>query len=306
MAGRIRSIKPEILDDEIAAGLSDTAWRIWVSSWVLADDFANFRAGAKYLAAQVWQDTNRVPDAILGLEELRRAISPTSKLPLVFCYVVNGQRYAHIKGFPKHQRQDNASRRPRVPAPSESDSEWFPELTIELAARMIESRRDSFSRGESHPFAAYTSDLRPPITYHLPPSVPPDAFASAATEPRDPPAKDFEPAELTDQERAVLTAIVDDESLRPIVRAPGRLARDLLRVAPGIDVPTTLRKAGAWLRANPTKRKSNGAKFLLNWLTREQDSRGGRGVPPSGPRPGPARAVQPAAAVEFKPGRVIE
>ena len=59
MAGRIRSIKPELLDDEVAAGLSDAAWRLFVSSWILADDHGCFRAGARYLAPQGWPDTRR-------------------------------------------------------------------------------------------------------------------------------------------------------------------------------------------------------------------------------------------------------
>ena len=54
MAGRIRSIKPELLEDEKAAALSDAAWRLFVSSWLLADDYGCFRAGPRYLAALVW------------------------------------------------------------------------------------------------------------------------------------------------------------------------------------------------------------------------------------------------------------
>src|SRR6185312_11839658 len=98
MSGRIRSIKPEILDDEVAAGLSDAAWRLWVSLWVLADDHGNVRAGEKYLAAQVWQDTSRdVATPLLELVEKGR-LHP---------YSVGGQRYVEIHAWDKHQRVDN-------------------------------------------------------------------------------------------------------------------------------------------------------------------------------------------------------
>jgi len=115
MAGRIRSIKPEILDDEPAAALSDTAWRLWVSSWLLADDHGRFRAGARYLAANVWQDTGRTEAAEEAIGELARA-------KFIRLYVVEGQRYAEIKqaGWKRHQRIDHPGK-PRVPVPGAAD-----------------------------------------------------------------------------------------------------------------------------------------------------------------------------------------
>jgi hypothetical protein len=48
---------------------------------------------------------------------------------------------------------------------------------------------------------------------------------------------------------------------------------------PGVDVVAELRKARAWLEANPSKRKTaKGApRFLVAWLGRAQDGSGGRG-----------------------------
>lgn len=149
MSGRIRSIKPEVLEDELAAGLSDAAWRLWVSSWVLADDHGNFRAGDRYLAANVWQDTGR--DVAEARQELidRGFISP---------YAVDGQRYAHINGWSKHQRVDNAGK-PRVPPPEHDDGTWDQPLSPVLAqnrANRGEPTQDSAKReepGESPPRA---------------------------------------------------------------------------------------------------------------------------------------------------------
>ena len=67
---------------------------------------------------------------------------------------------------------------------------------------------------------------------------------------------------LSPRERGVLDSIQADETLRAITKNPATLALDLCRVAPGLDVALEIAKAGAWLRADPKRRKSNGARFL--------------------------------------------
>jgi hypothetical protein len=107
-----------------------------------------------------------------------------------------------------------------------------------------------------------------PLKLTAPPNTP--------TQPTRPEgSRDLDPSALTNAERAVHAAIVADESLRPIVRTPAKLAKDLVRVGPGVSVVNEIVKAGAWLRANPARRKKNGAKFLLGWVEREQEKRGG-------------------------------
>lgn len=108
MPGRIRSIKPELLEDEKAAALSDGAWRLFVSSWLLADDHGNLRAGDRYLAAQVWQDTGKLAEARGALRELAAG-------EFLLVYEANGERYAKIRSWANHQRVDNAGK-PRVPS----------------------------------------------------------------------------------------------------------------------------------------------------------------------------------------------
>lgn len=137
MAGRIRSIKPEILDDEEAAGLSDAAWRLWVSLWVLADDYGNARGGSRYLAASVWQDSRlaaKVPALLDELEKARRIVR----------YEAGGQPYAHIRNWEKHQRIDNAGR-PKVPALN--DVNTLPFDSPRAAANVGEPPQGSASRG---------------------------------------------------------------------------------------------------------------------------------------------------------------
>ena len=154
MAGRIRTIKPELLEDEKACALSDAAWRLFVSSFLLADDHGRFRAGGRYLAASVWQDTGRTADAEAARDELAAA----GRIRL---YVVGSDTYAEIPTWIRHQRIDNASK-PRIPQPGGND--YLPLPTV--------SRRVAASRGESRDLAALppTSDLRPPTSDLRPPT----------------------------------------------------------------------------------------------------------------------------------------
>jgi hypothetical protein len=151
MAGRIRSIKPEILDDEEASSLSDEAWRLWVSMWLIADDHGNCRAGDRYLASQVWQDSSRSPRVAAVLRELRGARR-------VELYENGGERFAHIRNWAKHQRIDNAGR-PRVNGPDHQDSKPWEGIRGE-SPRVSEVRRSD-------------QDLRPPTTTNESPAAAP-------------------------------------------------------------------------------------------------------------------------------------
>jgi hypothetical protein len=133
MAGRIRSLKPEVLDDETNASLSDGAWRLWISMWMLADDHGGVRAAERYLAANVWQDTTREVGPIL--EELIAK-------GRVEAYSVGGQRYVRVTDWAKHQRIDNAGK-PRVPTPDEDDGTWNQELGRVFAESRGEAPRNA-------------------------------------------------------------------------------------------------------------------------------------------------------------------
>src|SRR5690606_4058923 len=140
MAGRIRSIKPEILEDDKAAELSDVAWRLWVSWWCIDDDHGRLRANAAFLHGQAFWGTPRpIADVAKATEELDDS-------GLITLYEVNGQTYAYVTNWSKHQRVDNAGK-PRCPGPEEG--------TVRR-----ESPRVSASRGELPP----DPDHRPPTT----------------------------------------------------------------------------------------------------------------------------------------------
>jgi hypothetical protein len=98
-----------MLEDERIAGLSDTAFRLFVAGLPLADDHGNLRASVPFLLGQVfWLRPPQV--------SLQEALAELTSVSVWELYVVNGQTYAHIRGFSKHQRLDNAGA-PLVPLP---------------------------------------------------------------------------------------------------------------------------------------------------------------------------------------------
>lgn len=142
---RIRTLKPEILEDEMTAGLSDGAFRLFVAMIVLADDHGNVRAEERWLEGQVWW-SRRFAEVRGEIPRVAEILRELSEALLIELYEVRSQFYAHIRSWEKHQRIDNAGK-PRVPGPSES------------------SRNFAEFRGEIPRFAA---GPRPPTSDHDP------------------------------------------------------------------------------------------------------------------------------------------
>ncbi len=118
MSGRIRSIKPEWLEDEDLASLSDTARMVSVSLIVLADDYGNGRAHPLFLASRIWPYASGDPAETLA--KLSRALHELSEAGFVLLYRVAGQQYFNIRNWSKHQRVDRPSK-PRIPGPDKDD-----------------------------------------------------------------------------------------------------------------------------------------------------------------------------------------
>jgi hypothetical protein len=101
MMGRIRSIKPEILTDEKTAALSDHDWRLFVSMFVMADDYGNLRASPGFAHSQAFWGTEAT------VQDSRKSLERLAKLSLIRLYEVHGQQYAHIVNWDKHQKVDH-------------------------------------------------------------------------------------------------------------------------------------------------------------------------------------------------------
>jgi hypothetical protein len=114
MAGRIRTIKPEFIEDEKLGSMTPVARLLFACSWILADDYGNFRANPKWVHSQVfcYDETTSVSAVTTALVTLRDAAMFTE-------YTVRGQIYYHINNWTKHQKVDKPGK-PHCPGPEES------------------------------------------------------------------------------------------------------------------------------------------------------------------------------------------
>ncbi len=159
MSGRIRSIKPELLEDTKTSSLSDKEFRLFVSSFLLADDYGNFRAHPGLVHGAVYW-------ALLdeAAKETARALARLSEVGLIKPYVVREQTYATITNWTKHQKVDHPGK-PRVPGPSEG-------ISVSLATPSRESAE------------SLAPDLRSPISDHRPgPPTEPDGSTHVPNDP---------------------------------------------------------------------------------------------------------------------------
>jgi hypothetical protein len=109
MAGRIRSLKPEWLEDELLIESSSDARVLSAALILLADDYGNGRGGLTYLHSRAFpgQDRGVTEAAVTRLQEIR----------FMSLYEVDGQRYFTIRNWKKHQKVDKPGK-PLVPPPT--------------------------------------------------------------------------------------------------------------------------------------------------------------------------------------------
>lgn len=119
MSGRIRTVKPEWLEDEVLAAASDEARTLSIGLILLADDYGAGRASIATIAASVWRyqlerdDGANAPEV---LAKASRAFRELLAIGFVGCWTESGQRYFAIRNWVKHQRVDKPGKR-MVPEP---------------------------------------------------------------------------------------------------------------------------------------------------------------------------------------------
>ncbi len=123
VAGRIRSIKPEWLENERLARCSSDARLLSVALIVLADDHGNGRGSVEYLRAQVWAYSRDPRETLAKVSErVASALAELENADYVVMYAVSGQSYFHLPGWARHQRVDKIGKA-RVPLPSDEARE---------------------------------------------------------------------------------------------------------------------------------------------------------------------------------------
>jgi hypothetical protein len=145
MSGRIRTLKPEWLEDEKLAALTDGARLLSVALVLLADDHGLGRAHPLFLASRTWAygESHEVLTKVSGaLRELEQS-------GFIRLYAAGGQSYYAIRNWSKHQKVQHPGK-PRVPTPYDADGGSHEVLTK--------------PSGDSHEVLA--PDLRSPISDH--------------------------------------------------------------------------------------------------------------------------------------------
>lgn len=174
MAGRIRSIKPEILEDERSAALSSDAWRLWVSMWLLADDYGRLRGTPSWLQSQVfWCAPTPVK-----VEDL---LSELENAGVIIRYTVKGQRYIEITNWSKHQKVDKPGK-PRIPSIDEGSRD--PRETLATIRETPENVPETLATDLRSGSPTSDLDHRPPI---LPTEGAPNGAAQGFLAIQDPP-----------------------------------------------------------------------------------------------------------------------
>lgn len=165
---RIRTIKPEWLEDEKLAAASDEARVLSVALILMSDDHGRGRASIATIAAETWRyalERNDGADAPEVLARASRALRELVEVGFVGLYEVKGQRYFEVINWKKHQKVDKPSA-PRVPAPEVQETPKKADIREALA---------SHSRGP-----------RETLAPDLDPDLDPDLLSRGATE-DDPP-----------------------------------------------------------------------------------------------------------------------
>jgi hypothetical protein len=254
---RIRSVKPELLEDEKTALLPHDTWRLFVSSLLLADDYGNLRASPLLVHGAVFW-------AHAGVD-VARMLRELGDAGLLKFYSVNGQRYAHINGWSKHQKVDHPGK-PLCPGPEKGEPEGNGgDGGHGGEQRSTDSRK---SREDLAPDRDRDRDLtRTRITGR-------SEDTSSSGEVAGTPPAPASPALL------VFPTVRGKKSGGTEWRYTEAVEAELREYFPNTDVRAAARAALAWVKAKPERRKTGRGMmaFLTGWLGRAQQ-RGDHRIP---------------------------
>jgi len=146
MSGRIRSVKPEWLEDERMALASAEARVLSIAFMLLADDYGRGRASRTMLIGRVFP--GKPPETLAkALEELAGWF--------VTLYEVDGQSYFEIKNWEKHQKVDKPGK-PKVPPPCDTLEKLPEDMENLRASRASLPLPDPIPDPESGPVASHS------------------------------------------------------------------------------------------------------------------------------------------------------
>lgn len=209
---RIRTVKPEWLDDERLVCASSDARVLSIALITLADDHGRGRASVVLLGGRVFPNhANPREDAAKAREELVSA-------RYVLVYEVDGQEYYQIRNWAKHQRVDRPSASQLPPPPSGSEHkplcceppanirEDAPRPRVVLATDLDLDRGPGEDREGSTRAVAPPPAASPAQSTQEPPPGSIGAILRAAPAPRPDPEQDA-PCQLPEFTEATIRAV---------------------------------------------------------------------------------------------------
>lgn len=109
---RLRTIKPDFWTSEQILSLSRDARLLFIGMWNFADDAGRIKLNPKTLKAQIFP-----ADDDMTQETIRRLVSEIIRGRLLECYANDGEFFAVVTGWTKHQRIDKPQD-PKHPDPN--------------------------------------------------------------------------------------------------------------------------------------------------------------------------------------------
>lgn len=232
-----RIIKESICDSEKLAALSDFEFRLWVGLITQADDAGRGDARPAYIKGHVFPFRERVTT-----KDIDAALHALAAGSCVTLYTVGGRPYYSFPSWAKHQRIRDC--KPKYPGPEDADL-----------------RQSAAGCGKLPQPAADCGGLRPESNPNPIQSESESNQKYIGTEPQ---AASMPP---------VIFLPLNDGAEYPVSQEQ---CHEWAGLYPAVDVIQQLRQMRAWLIANPRKKKTKSGinRFIVTWLSKEQD-RGG-------------------------------
>lgn len=146
---RIRTIKPEWLEDEKLLDAGIEARLLSIALILLADDYGNGRVHAKSMASRIFPNSQEFFQK--NIEVFENSLKALEKINFIFLYQVNGESFYHITNWQKHQKIDKPGK-PHVPQPTEND---YKNNNLDDSRNFLEIFSENFKK-----FAPGPMDLR--------------------------------------------------------------------------------------------------------------------------------------------------
>ena len=110
---RIRSVKPELADDEKLGSISRDARLLFIMMWCHSDDFGVVKGNLRWLQSQIF------PYDPVKPEQFKKWVDELMSIDAIRPFEKNNENFFYIKNFQKHQVINKPSKQARNPEPPE-------------------------------------------------------------------------------------------------------------------------------------------------------------------------------------------